>query len=62
MDRHVASLLAMTIRKWFIAPITEWLGVRSSSRNDKKGIRRVFTQSVTLVGTSVSEWNCGIAG
>jgi hypothetical protein len=36
LDRHVASLLAMTIGKWFIAPITERLGVRPRSRNDSE--------------------------
>jgi hypothetical protein len=34
MDRHVASLLAMTNKKRFIGLTTEQLGVRLGSRND----------------------------
>jgi hypothetical protein len=36
MDRHVASLLAMTNKKGFIASTTESLGFRLNSRNDKR--------------------------
>jgi hypothetical protein len=39
MDGHVASLLAMTIQKEFIALYTERLGVCSSSRDDKPGLK-----------------------
>jgi len=44
MDRHVASLLAMTIRKGFIASNTERLGARSRSRDDNAG---KFIASIT---------------
>jgi hypothetical protein len=37
MDRHVASLLAMTNKKRFIGLATERLGVRLGSRNDCVG-------------------------
>jgi hypothetical protein len=39
MDGHVASLLAMTIQKEFSALYTERLGVCSSSRDDKPGLK-----------------------
>jgi hypothetical protein len=35
LDRHVASLLAMTIAKMLHCPITQRLGVGPRSRNDR---------------------------
>jgi hypothetical protein len=46
LDRHVASLLAMTIAKMLHCPITQRLGVGPRSRNDnhKTVCQRLTTQ------------------